>query len=120
MVLKPGSKRVVRWAVYDLPSAYSQKMKRLGCKIFGEYYTPPVPVDAVKSNYLHLQREVMRVHAQSEAVILRQSKLPDDLNPSWNLKYYPPHPQIRSLMYTLRQFGLYRLVLLASDSKPGA
>ena len=108
----PGGTQVFRWAVYNLPSTYSQKMNRLSCKIFGNYYTPPMPKDVAESNIFGLQNDWKKVHTQSEAVILRQSKLPDDLNPEWTLKYYPPHPQIRSLMYTLRQFGLYRSVYL--------
>lgn len=99
---------LVRWFVPKLPSHYTQKMNRLSCKIFGEYYYPPMPKDLAWSEDFIRKKRWASLHEQNEAVIRRQSRIPADLSTEWNIKYYPPHPQIRSLMYTLRQYGLYR------------
>jgi hypothetical protein len=107
---KVGSKRLTRWFYYNMPSSFSQKMDKLSCKIFGEYYRPPMPphVAAITNPAVHFHWG--KVHDQNQALIKRQSKLPDDIDPWKTINYYPPHPQIRSLMHTLRQFGLYRYV----------
>lgn len=102
---------VVRWFVPKVPSLYSQKMKRLSCKIFGEYYYPPMPKEVAASNDIIRKKFWAAAHEQNEAVIRRQAQLPADLNTCWTMKYYPPHPQIRNLMYSLRQHGLYRSVV---------
>lgn len=93
---------------YKLPSAYAQKMSRLSCKIFGEYYTPPAPkaVMTMKNptNYVLFHAP----HYQNESQIKKLSRIPFDISPETNFNYYPPHPQIRKLMYTLRLHGLFR------------
>lgn len=48
----------------------------------------------------------MQVH--NRRLVERAAQLPADLNPQMNPDYYPPHPQIRELVYILRQYGLFR------------
>ena len=91
-----------------LPSQYAMKMKRLSCKIFQEYYTPPVPKELVGMKDLGQIFKWHGPHIQNKNQIERQAALPFDLNPDRNPKYYPAHPQIRELMHTLRMHGLYR------------
>ncbi|KAI1301365.1 28S ribosomal protein S33, mitochondrial [Halotydeus destructor] len=93
---------------YKIPSNYSQKMKRLSCKIFGEYYTPPAPAEYVYMADTSVLARFNGHHYQNEQQTKRQSALPFDLNPDKNPNYYPAHPQIRSLVHTLRLHGLFR------------
>lgn len=93
---------------YKLPSAYAQKMSRLSCKIFGDYYTPPPPKPIMTVVNTANYQVFMAPHIQNRALIHRNASLPIDLDRSRNFNYYPAHPQIRSLMHTLRLHGLYR------------
>ena len=61
---------------------------------------------------LHGQAKVRgnwdKVHIQNQQQIVRLSKLPFDIDPDKNMNYYPPHPQIREFVWTLRKYGLFR------------
>lgn len=116
MVKPPGQRAfAVRWSVYKMPSVYSQKMNRLGCKIFGEYYYPPQPVEIAMCNDIERTNQWKKVHHRNESLVKRLAELPNDLNRHMRVDYYCPHPQIRELMYTLRMHGLYRSVFLYFD-----
>ena len=91
-----------------MPSQYAMKMKRLSCKIFQEYYKPPMPIEMVGIKQIGAISQWEGIHIQNKNQIERQAALPFDLDPDRNPKYYPAHPQIRELMYTLRMHGLYR------------
>lgn len=93
---------------YKLPSTYAQKMSRLSCKIFGEYYTPPPPKALMTTSDPRNYVVFMGPHKQNGSEIIKNSRLPFDIDPGKNFNYYPPHPQIRELMFVLRQHGLYR------------
>ena len=93
---------------YKVPSTYAQKMAKLSCKIFQEYYRPPAPRELVNNKNIAPLQVYNGPHDQNEALILRNSKKPFDLDSTQNYNYYPAHPQIRELMYTLRKHGLFR------------
>lgn len=83
-------------------------MKRLSCKIFGEYYTPPLPVELASVKDVTPQMKWKGVHIQNENQIAKLSALPFDLDPNRNPNRYPAHPQIRHLVHVLRYHGLFR------------
>lgn len=95
---------------YRGPSLYSQKMRRLGAKIFNEYRTPDVPHEVATSADDKIRQDFIYKDRTCKTLVQRQSKIPDDLNTWFNPEYYPPHPQLRSLMYIVRLHGLYRSV----------
>ena len=93
---------------HRVPSIYHLKMKRLSCKIFNEYFKPPKPTEVAvqsdkKSHIVFDEKNYTSIN-----VIKRLCSLPDDLNVNQSPNYYPPHPQIRSLVHTLRLHGLFR------------
>jgi hypothetical protein len=99
------------WAkYYEEPSLYSQRMKRLSCKIFNEYYEKPMPRDLARSADHEAKRSFMSKLIQDYNLIARVSTTPIDLDDNRNDKYYPAHPQIRSLTFKLREYGLFRYV----------
>ncbi|XP_053212108.1 28S ribosomal protein S33, mitochondrial-like [Panonychus citri] len=93
---------------YRGPSLYSQKMRRLGSKIFNEYRAPPMPKEVATSSDLAVKKDFKYTIISCRNVIERQSREPHDLNSAWNPNWYPAHPQIRELTHTLRQYGLFR------------
>ena len=95
---------------YRGPSLYSQKMRRLGAKIFNEYRSPEMPHSIATAADDKIRKDFIYKDRTCRSLVLRHSKKPDDLNTWFNPQYYPPHPQLRSLMYILRQHGLFRLV----------
>ncbi|RWS24168.1 28S ribosomal protein S33-like protein, partial [Leptotrombidium deliense] len=95
-------------AAFKNVSKYAQRMTRLSCKIFGEYYKPPMPKDIFVEPNIETQIRWESEHYQNVASINRLSLKPFDFNEDKNHLYYPPHPQLRTLMYTLREHGLYR------------
>ncbi|RWS09423.1 28S ribosomal protein S33-like protein [Dinothrombium tinctorium] len=90
------------------PSKYAQRMARLSCRIFGEYYKPPMPKEIALDPDKQSAEKWEANHYQNMAAIETHSKLPIDIDPDRNPNYYPPHPQIRHLMWVLREHGLYR------------
>lgn len=102
--------RLLAMSWYKLPSSYAQKMKRLSCKIFGEYYKPPMPEELAYTIDKGHVGKWSGIHSQNQQQIGRQSALPFDLDSDWNPKYYPAHPQMKSLVHYLRLHGLFRYV----------
>lgn len=90
-------------------SKYAARMAKLSGRIFGEYKTPPVPKDIIKEvhNDPAPRHKWHALHTHNKKNIHLIARLPHDIDPFF-VKYYPPHPQIRQLMYTLREYGLYR------------
>lgn len=90
-------------------SSYSQKMRKLSCKIFNDFYVPELnradldhgqhhaPVYAWTSKWI-----------QDLRTVDRSRQAPLDLESHRNPKYYPAHPQIREMTHRLREYGLYR------------
>lgn len=94
---------------YKLPSAYSQRISRLSSKIFGLFYQPPMPVEVQNhGNDMKAFNLWNNLQVHNRRVVERMAQKPADLNTYCNPNYYPPHPQIRELVYILRQYGLYR------------
>ena len=93
---------------FRAPSLYSQKMKRLGAKIFNEYRPPDMPKEVATAADKAVIKDFNYTLRSNHNVIERQMKEPNDLNSGWNPKWYPAHPQIREMMFTLRKYGLYR------------
>lgn len=88
---------------------YDQRMRRLSCKIFNEFYVPEVPPNL--KDYGLSDSRVISSYAktvQSMRVVYRHMEKPFDLDPNHNYKYYPAHPQMRALTNQLREIGLYR------------
>lgn len=108
--------RILRWPLirwmkyYEEPPLYEQRMKRLSCKIFNDYYEKPMPRDLAHSADLQAKKTYLSKLIQDHNLLLRMSTMPLDLDDTRNEKYYPAHPQIRSLTYKLREYGLFRLV----------
>lgn len=93
---------------YKHPSVYAQKMARLGCKIFNEYYKPTMPKEIYLSGSHAAKNAFTRIHHQNMGQIDRLSALPWDIDGERNMNRYPPHPQIRELVHVLRKHGLFR------------
>ncbi|XP_070559810.1 small ribosomal subunit protein mS33-like [Ptychodera flava] len=70
-----------------MASNYAKRMARLSARIFGEVARP--------------------TNESSMRVVKMFSEKPVEQRPEI-VKYYPPHPQIHSLMKRLRHIGLYR------------
>jgi len=90
------------------PSQFSQRIARLSAKIFGEYYTPPMPKEVAESQDAVRKMTWFKVHHQNHQQIKKMSGSPFDLVPGQTMAYYPPHPQLRELTHTLRKHGLFR------------
>lgn len=68
-------------------SNYAKHMAHLSARIFGEVARP--------------------TNSKSMKVVKLYSEKPIDLREEI-INWYPPHPQIRLLMWCLREYGLYR------------
>ena len=90
------------------PSIYTQKMARLSCKIFGQHYEPPMPVEIASGVDYRPKAMWQNLQVHNRRVVERTAQRPLDLDTYHNPNYYPPHPQIRELVYVLRQYGLFR------------
>lgn len=90
-------------------SPYAQKMRKLQCKIFNEYYIPEMAKKDLEYGIQHQPCIHFTNRWFSEArVIERAQDLPRDLNQDKIHKYYPAHPQIRLATHILREYGLFR------------
>lgn len=93
----------------DVTSKYAQKMRRLSCKIFNEFYVPELSKKEAEYNEHHAPIVEWFVKWRSDLRVFDRNKLrPFDLDESRNWKYYPAHPQYRQLIHELREYGLYR------------
>lgn len=93
----------------QLTSKYHQRMRRLSCKIFNDFYIPELPRKDLDYGISHKPVAVwMSKWFSDYRVFQRNQELPIDLDPSRNHKYYPAHPQLRALTNVLREYGLYR------------
>lgn len=84
-------------------------MRKLSCKIFNEFYIPELPRKDFDYGITH--DPIMKWSQKwfsDFRTFERNMEKPKDLDPMRNYKYYPPHPQIRELTGTLRDYGLYR------------
>lgn len=103
--------RYTQW--YQLPvfitNKYNQRMRRLSCKIFNDFYVPELTKTDLDYGKYHapVQQFINKWHSDLRA-FERNQVLPFDLDESKNHKYYPPHPQYRVLTDKLREYGLYR------------
>lgn len=90
-------------------SKYDQKMRRLSCKIFNDFYIPELTKKELDYSISHppVAQWANKWHNDMRAWERNQT-IPDDLNSETNYKYYPAHPQIRELTGVLRNYGLYR------------
>lgn len=90
-------------------SKYSQRMRKLSCKIFNDFYIPELTKkDLDYGHYAHPVNSWAVKWYNDYRAHQRNQEKPFDLNSDSNYKYYPPHPQIRSLTHTLREYGLFR------------
>lgn len=95
-------------AWYRLPTLYSQRMSRLSCKIFGQFYHVPMPKEIGNGVSLVPKYYWETVQFHNNRTVERMAQKPSDLDTNINPNFYPAHPQIRELMYVLRQYGLFR------------
>ena len=91
-------------------SKYTLRMLRLSSKIFSEYIRPEMPPELGRNKTVDpMPRQAWHsYHYQNEEMISRLAARPADLEPIRKPDYYPGHPQIKDLMATLREHGLYR------------
>lgn len=104
-----ANSKAINFPVFICTSKYSQRMRKLSCKIFNEFYVPELPKQELEYGY-HLP-PIMKFAANWQSdmrVFERNQEMPSDLNQNRSHKYYPSHPQIRELTHTLREYGLYR------------
>lgn len=93
----------------QVTSKYHQRMRKLSCKIFNEFYIPEIPRSDLNYGISHKPVAMWMSKWHSDLrVFERNQELPIDLDPSRNHKYYPAHPQYRALTHTLREYGLFR------------
>ena len=90
-------------------SKYQQRMRKLSCKIFNDFYIPELPKKEFDYSISHppVQQWIVKWHNDMRA-FERNQEQPFDLNTQKNQKYYPAHPQIRALTHVLREYGLFR------------
>lgn len=96
-----------------MSSKYAARMARLSARIFGEYYEPPLPKRFEKDPYFYDEdiKKWFKFHKTMRRTIFENSFFPHDIDLNRNYHgYYPPQPQIKALMETLREYGLYRFV----------
>ena len=96
---------------YREPVLYEERMKRLSCKIFNEYYEKPMSESLAKSSDQNLKCKFLEKDAYRRNLISRFSSMPFDLDNNKNPNYYTNNPQIRELTYKLREYGLFRYVV---------
>ena len=91
-------------------SKYAIRMMKLSGRIFGEYKRPPIPREITRAVMLdNKQRSKWEsYHYQNESTINKSAMLPPDLDVMRTPNYYPAHPQLKDLMTSLREYGLYR------------
>lgn len=88
---------------------YAQRMRRLSCKIFNDFYVPELPKKDLDYGTHHPPvTEWSTKWFNDYRAYARNQDKPLDLDSNRNEKYYPAHPQIRALTYTLREYGLFR------------
>jgi len=90
-------------------SKYSQRMRKLSCKIFNDFYMPELPKRDYEYGIGHqpVARWLTKWHKEC-SIFNWVQKVPTDLDHNYGHKYYPAHPQIRALTHILRQYGLFR------------
>ena len=93
---------------YTEPTLYEQCMKRLRCKIFNEYYEKPMSEAMARSSDQNLKCDFLDRDAYRRNLIQRFSLPPFDLDDDKNPNYYTHNPQVRTLTFKLREYGLYR------------
>ena len=94
---------------YYFTSKYQQRMRRLSCKIFNEFYIPEIEKKDMDHGFSHPPNYTFANKWHNDMrVFERNQERPLDLNPDRNYKYYPAHPQIRQLTHVLREYGLFR------------
>lgn len=99
---------IMSWP-FSFTSKYHQRMRRLSCKIFNDFYVPERPKKDFDYGHGHPSIFVWSAKWISDRrVYERNQDKPLDLNPDRNYKYYPAHPQIRMLTHVLREYGLFR------------
>lgn len=90
-------------------SKYSQRMRRLSCKIFNDFYIPELSKKDMDYGPYHPPVVEWRSKWVNDArAYERNQDKPLDLDANRNIKYYPAHPQIRGLTNQLREYGLFR------------
>lgn len=92
------------------PSKYALRMLKLSGRIFAEYNRPAMPNEISRAVMVDpRQRQAWQLyHYQNEQVVERLAQEPSDFQRTRTPHYYPPHPQLKDLMATLREHGLYR------------
>lgn len=97
------------YPIFLTTSKYSQRMRKLSCKIFNEFYVPEMSKKELEYTIYSKQANqfVAKWHGDCRVFERMQDK-PFDLNTERNHKYYPAHPQIRALTHNLREYGLFR------------
>lgn len=100
---------MVQYPLFLHTSKYAQRMRRLSCKIFNEFYVPELPKKDLDYGIQHqpVARWSVKWHNDCR-VFERNQDRPLDLDHRRNYKYYPAHPQMRLLTHTLREYGLFR------------
>lgn len=89
-------------------SKYHQRMRRLSCKIFNEFYIPELDKKDLDHGYTpQVMNWAVKWHNDLRTVERNQER-PVDLDPDRNPHYYPAHPQFEELTHTLREYGLYK------------
>lgn len=91
-------------------SKYALRMSKLSSKIFNDYIKPEIPHELTRKATLNpIPRNAWHsFHDHNAKVVERTSARPAEYDTFRNPSYYPGHPQIRALMNSLREHGLYR------------
>ncbi|KAJ6219906.1 hypothetical protein RDWZM_005718 [Blomia tropicalis] len=91
-------------------SKYALRMLKLSGKIFSEYIRPQMPHEISRAVLVDGKQRTQweSYHYQNEQIVERSKERPADLLPTRNPHYYPAHPQLKDLISTLREHGLFR------------
>ena len=90
-------------------SKYDQRMRRLSCKIFNDFYIPEKPIKDFDYGVQHPPLNAWFIKWHNDILVYERNQArPIDLDSTRNHKYYVAHPQIRLLTHLLREYGLFR------------
>ena len=90
-------------------SKYSQRMRKLSCKIFNDFYVPEISKKEYEHGFSHPSTSHWLKKVFSDyRTFERNTEKPGDFDTRRNPNYYPAHPQVRQLTHHLREYGLFR------------
>lgn len=100
---------MVQHEIFLHSTKYAQRMRKLSCKIFNDFYIPELPKKDLDYGAAAPQVQAWTTKWINDLrTFQRNQERPIDLDPDRGPTYYPAQPQMESLSHTLREYGLFR------------